>query len=222
MVRFFPGVYRMDGHRPLVEGELAVGGYPGDTGVESAAVVLTGSVDWRGETLRPGDGVYSPGGGDLPEPTNARLLLLHGTRPNHDAEATRWRFVPAEDGTPTDLDGITDMDVRWLITAATAGSAELVVATSTFAPSGRHERHRHPRAAEFYLVVDGSGTHLDQEGEIHLDTGDLVYIPAGRWHGYRTDPGVRTRAIYGYLGAGSLDAAGYELEREGVLGWAEP
>jgi mannose-6-phosphate isomerase-like protein (cupin superfamily) len=43
-----------------------------------------------------------------------------------------------------------------------------------------------------------------------MGVGDLVLVPAGEWHGFRTD-GVTT-AVYGYLGAGSLQQAGYELE----------
>jgi quercetin dioxygenase-like cupin family protein len=103
------------------------------------------------------------------------------------------------------------MRVRWLVCAATSGSTALVVATSTFAPDGRHELHRHASAEEFFMVVEGGGEHLTESGPVRLGPGDAVLIPAGEWHGYRTDPGVTTRTIYGYLGAASLDDAGYEV-----------
>ncbi|MEK8104582.1 cupin domain-containing protein [Micromonospora sp. M12] len=78
-------------------------------------------------------------------------------------------------------------------------------------PDGHHELHRHPHAEEFFMVLDGGGEHLTETGAIRMGPGDVVLVAAGEWHGYRTDPGVTTTTVYGYLGAASLDEAGYEV-----------
>jgi quercetin dioxygenase-like cupin family protein len=184
--------------------------------VESAVVVLGGAVDWAGEPLGPGDGVH---GRCRVTATAAdtRVLVLHGRHATPDRKGVRWHYAPAR-GTDDRLlraeGGFTDMGVRWLATADTVGARGLVVATSTFEPGGHHGLHRHPHADEFFLVLRGGGHHLAPDGPIRLDPGDLVHVPAGEPHGYRTDPGTVTTALYGYLGAGSLDQAGYELELE--------
>lgn len=200
----------------LAEGD---GPPPGPPGIESAVVLLTGSARWQGNPVRPGDGVFSPAGGEhglTAAGAGACVLILHGG-PGSPGPTVSWRYAPAGDDSDAILDnagGFKDMGVRWLATVNTVGSTSLVVATSTFAPGGNHALHWHVNADEYFLVVAGGGEHLDPDGPIRMRPGDLVVVPAGRPHGFRTDPGTTTRAIYGYLGAGSLDAAGYELERE--------
>jgi quercetin dioxygenase-like cupin family protein len=173
--------------------------------IESAVVVLAGEVAGLGA----GAARFQPAGGaaDLAAgPAGARVLLVRARarqRPEGSADAST---AVLEAG-----GGFTDMRVRWLVDAATTGSTALVVATSAFAPDGHHELHRHPYAEEFFLVVEGSGEHLTADGEVRMGPGDLVVVPAGDWHGYRTDPGITTRTVYGYLGAASLGDAGYEV-----------
>ncbi|CAL9343068.1 hypothetical protein SUDANB95_00309 [Actinosynnema sp. ALI-1.44] len=192
----------------LHTGDFAVGG-----DVETAALVIAGEADRgavSGGPLRVGDGVHGP----ALLAGSARLLVLTSRHPA-PGEARTWRFTPAGSDTDDYLDsagGFTDMGVRWLATTDTLGTAGLVVATSTFAPGGHHEPHRHPHADEFFLVLRGGGYHHASDGPIRLDPGDLVHVPAGEPHGFRTDPGTVTTALYGYLGAGSLDQAGYEVE----------
>ncbi|MET8090839.1 cupin domain-containing protein [Micromonospora sp. NPDC005220] len=184
----------------------------GAAGTESAVVVLSGTLSGldRGATL------FLPPGGpaDLTAgPEGAALLLVRAGGAERPTVAT-----PLPDGTDHVSSavlaaggGFSDMRVRWLVCGSAGGSTRLVVATSTFAPDGHHELHRHPSAEEFFMVLDGSGEHLTETGAIRLGPGDVVLVGAGEWHGYRTDPGVTTTTVYGYLGAASLDEAGYEV-----------
>lgn len=185
---------------------------------ESAVVVLSGAASWDGEPLGPGDGVHGPCRLTATA-AGTGVLVLHSRHVAPDRKGVRWHYAPAR-GTDDRLlraeGGFTDMGVRWLATTDTVGTSGIVVATSTFEPGGHHELHRHPDADEFFLVLAGGGHHFAPGGPIRMDPGDLVHVPAGEPHGYRTDPGTVTTALYGYLGAGSLDQAGYELDEGGA------
>ncbi len=194
-------------------GSLAVcgaGDYAHRPDVESAVVVVAGAVVWQGGTLRVGDGVYGP----CRFLGTARLLVLRSRYPATGNGGVAWRYAPAGRTADRFLDvegGFADMHVRWLASGDTLGTRGIVVATSTFEPGGRHDLHRHPNADEFFLVLRGGGHHLTANGPLRLDPGGLVHVPAGEPHGFRTDPDTVTTALYGYLGAGSLEQAGYEL-----------
>ncbi|HET6503957.1 MAG TPA: cupin domain-containing protein [Amycolatopsis sp.] len=228
-----PSVDRARGYRGLAGGRVGIhplragAALPQPPGRECALVVVTGSAVRCDETLAPGDGVYLPSGGDCglrAASAETRILVVHGEKAG-SGEVVGWKYAAArqaDGGVLAGVGGFSGMGVRWLVTSATVGSAGVVVATSVFQPGGRHEPHRHPHAAEFFLLVYGSGEHCAPRGPIRLRAGDLVFVPAGEWHGYRTDPGTVTRAIYGYLGAGSLEAAGYELDRKEAGTCARP
>lgn len=178
---------------------------------ECAVTVLNGSAQAEGVGLNHGDGVYGPS--EVVVTSDRATLLVLRTHAAAGNPKT-WRYAPAEnrtDGVLCGTGGFTDMGVRWLATTDTVGSKDLVVATSTFLPDGSHGAHRHPHADEFFLVTKGGGEHLTPDGPIPMTAGDLVLVPAGEWHGFRATTGVTT-AVYGYLGAGSLHQAGYELE----------
>ncbi|MDG4810780.1 cupin domain-containing protein [Micromonospora sp. WMMD1120] len=209
------GDTRLDGRHGSVEvTDLAPGqALPaGAADTETGVFLLSGTLS----DLDPGAALFLPVGepGDLVAgPEGARVLLVR---------ARGAQRPPAVARRPPEVDhvssavlaaggGFTDMRVRWLVCRADAGSTRLVVATSTFAPDGHHELHRHPNAEEFFMVLDGGGEHLTETGAIRLGPGDVVLVAAGEWHGYRTDPEVTTTTVYGYLGAASLDEAGYEV-----------
>jgi quercetin dioxygenase-like cupin family protein len=199
------------GTRTLARGDVLPAD---DSGMENAVVVLSGSMASRGVALGRGDGVY--GRGELTATSDdACVLVINSRQPADSGPAVNWRYASPNrrnEGILADTGGFTDMGVRWLVTSETVGSSKLVVATSVFTPSGEHGAHRHPHADEFFLVIEGGGEHLSPQGPIGMEVGDLVLVPAGEWHGYRTAGGTATTSIYGYLGAGSLQQAGYELE----------
>jgi quercetin dioxygenase-like cupin family protein len=195
---------------------------------ESVVYLLSGSARWRPGSacaggpmeLRPGDGVFSPPG--PPQvvsagPAEAAVLLVVLGQASGDAAPDSPRLprrivsTPASESAALGSGGFVSMGVTWLATRHSVGARQVVLATSTFSPGGSHQLHRHAHADEYFLVLQGAGMHLQSGGGTRLQAGDLVYIPAGEWHGFVTDPETVTRAVYGYLGAGSLDEAGYQL-----------
>jgi quercetin dioxygenase-like cupin family protein len=109
-------------------------------------------------------------------------------------------------------DGWVDMEVRWLITADTVGSTQTVVGRTVLEPGSKHDIHRHPHAEEWEYVVSGTAIKHVGGDSVPLETGDVVFVPANVFHGLEnaseTDPVV---TIWGYSGAATLEAAGYEL-----------
>ncbi len=109
--------------------------------------------------------------------------------------------------------GFIGMNARWLADEAICGTSQILVGRSRFAPDGGvHELHRHPEGSEFFVVLSGEGVQLDQDGtEVAVEVGEVALLPRGSWHGFRNTGDVEVQAVFGFLGATSLDAAGYEL-----------
>jgi quercetin dioxygenase-like cupin family protein len=109
--------------------------------------------------------------------------------------------------------GFIGMNARWLATDEICGTSAVVVGASRFAPEGgAHELHRHPEAAEFFIVLSGGGAQLDEDGgEVPVEVGEAALLPRGSWHGFRSTGPEEVRAVFGFLGATSLERAGYEL-----------
>ncbi|MGC4110432.1 MAG: cupin domain-containing protein [Nocardioides sp.] len=109
-------------------------------------------------------------------------------------------------------DGWIDMEVRWLVTAETVGSEQTVVGRTVLKPGSKHDIHRHPNAEEWEYVVSGSAIKHVGDDSVRLEAGDVVFVPANVFHGLenasQTEPVV---TVWGYSGAASLEAAGYEL-----------
>lgn len=108
-------------------------------------------------------------------------------------------------------EGWVDMRVQFLIDAAGAGSENLVVGRTVLPAGARHERHLHPNADEFLVVLRGSGEIYTDEGEEPAGEGDVVFTPRGHWHGFNNTTEDEVLLFWGWSGAGSLEAAGYEL-----------
>jgi quercetin dioxygenase-like cupin family protein len=118
--------------------------------------------------------------------------------------------VPLEQNLRED-EGWVDMQVQYLIDQRTAGSSDLVVGRTVLPPGARHDRHLHTDADEFLVVMSG-------EGEIHTNTGrepsragDVIWTPRGNYHGFVNTGDEDVLLIWGWSGAGGLDAAGYGL-----------
>lgn len=109
-------------------------------------------------------------------------------------------------------DGWVDMDVQFLVDQATAGSDEFLLGWTVLPPGARHERHRHHGADEFFIVLSGHGEIYTNDGRDQSVKGDVVYTPRGNWHGFDNTGGEDVVLVWGWSGAGSLEAAGYETE----------
>jgi quercetin dioxygenase-like cupin family protein len=118
--------------------------------------------------------------------------------------------VPVAGGLSED-EGWVDMQVQFLIDEPSAGSSELVVGRTVLPPGARHERHRHPNCDEFLVVLEGRGEIYTDQGREAAAEGDVVFTPAGHWHGFDNTSDEEVLLLWGWRGAGSLEAAGYEL-----------
>jgi quercetin dioxygenase-like cupin family protein len=114
----------------------------------------------------------------------------------------------------TEAEGWIAMQVQFLVDEASAGSTGLVVGRTVIPPGGRHDRHLHPNADEFLVVLRGSGEIYTDEGSEPAAEGDVVFTPRGHWHGFDNTSDGDALLLWGWSGAGSLEAAGYELPAE--------
>ena len=123
---------------------------------------------------------------------------------------TNLKDVPLVPGLRKD-EGWVDMQVQFLIDKATAGSENLLVGWTVLPPGAMHDRHRHFHADEFWVVLSGSGVMYTDDGEAPAKQGDVVYTPRGQWHGFKNDTDQDVVLVWGWVGAGSLEDAGYEV-----------
>ena len=117
--------------------------------------------------------------------------------------------VPLEQDLRED-EGWVDMQVQFLIDSR-AGSDQLVVGRTVLKPGARHERHLHPNCDEFLVVMSGSGHIHTNTGREPSKAGDVIFTPRGNWHGFDNTGDEDVLLIWGWSGAGSLEAAGYAI-----------
>jgi quercetin dioxygenase-like cupin family protein len=127
---------------------------------------------------------------------------------------TSIKDVPLVGGLKKD-EGWIDMQVRFLIDQKSVGSDKLVVGWTILPPGGRHERHRHHNCDEFFIVLCGHGMSYTGEGEEPAGEGDVVWSPRGVWHGFNNTSDSDVLLVWGWSGAGSLEASGYEVHPGG-------
>lgn len=151
--------------------------------------------------------------GGVASPKDAGLDVDDGSATaGRPADPMKKVSLGASVGDPSRAEGArsTGIGVRWLVTSDTVGSTDVALGAAIFAPGSIHGLHRHPHGEQVLFILEGGGMHLAVDGEVWLDAGEVAYIPANEWHGFRSDPGVTTRALFGYFGASSLASAGYE------------
>ena len=110
-------------------------------------------------------------------------------------------------------DGWVDMQVQFLIDKKSAG-ADHVVGWTVLKPGARHENHRHHNCDEFFIVLKGKGHIYTENGEQPSSEGDVVYSPRTCWHGFNNTSNEDVVLVWGWMGAGSIEASGYEVDPE--------
>ena len=123
---------------------------------------------------------------------------------------TNLRDVPTVQGLKRD-DGWVDMQVQFLIDKKTAG-ADHVVGWTVLKPGASHEQHLHRNCDEFFIVLKGKGHIITEKGLEPSGEGDVVYSPRGVWHGFNNTSSEDVVLVWGWMGAGSIEASGYEVD----------
>ena len=123
---------------------------------------------------------------------------------------TNIKNVPKVEGLKRD-DGWIDMQVQFLIDKKSAG-ADHVVGWTVLKPGARHERHLHRNCDEFFIVIKGRGHIYSELGEEPSVEGDVVYSPRGCWHGFNNTSKDDVVLVWGWMGAGSIEDSGYEVD----------
>lgn len=109
-------------------------------------------------------------------------------------------------------EGWVEMQVQFLVDQQTAGTDDFLLGWTVLPPGARHDRHRHHDADEFFVVLQGSGSIYTDEGREPAGKGDVVYTPRGHWHGFDNTGDEDVVLVWGWSGAGSLEATGYEAD----------
>jgi mannose-6-phosphate isomerase-like protein (cupin superfamily) len=122
---------------------------------------------------------------------------------------TNIKDVPQVEGLGRD-DGWVDAQVQFLIDRKTAG-ADHVIGRTVLKPGASHACHRLRNCDEFFIVLKGKGHVVSAAGREPSGEGDVVYTPRGCWHGFDNTSGEDVVLLWGWMGAGSIAAAGYDL-----------
>ncbi len=123
---------------------------------------------------------------------------------------TNIRDVPKVEGLKRQ-DGWIDMQVQFLIDKKSAG-ANHVVGWTVLKPGASHERHLHRNCDEFFIVLKGQGHIISEKGLEPSGQGDVVYSPRGCWHGFNNTSNEDVVLVWGWMGAGSIEDSGYEVD----------
>jgi mannose-6-phosphate isomerase-like protein (cupin superfamily) len=147
----------------------------------------------------------------------AKAIKGTASKMKEDAPATKMfrtnmRDVPKVEGLKRE-DGWVDMQVQFLIDKKSAG-VDNVVGWTVLKPGASHESHRHHNCDEFFIVLKGSGHIITDHGLEPSGEGDVVYSPRGCWHGFNNTSNEDVVLVWGWLGAGSIEDSGYQVQPE--------
>jgi quercetin dioxygenase-like cupin family protein len=127
---------------------------------------------------------------------------------------TNLKDIPKEKGLKKE-EGWVNMQVQFLINQQNAGSDKLLVGYTVLPAGARHDKHRHPNVDEFLVILKGSGYVYTDGADEPSGAGDVIFSPRGSWHGFNNTGTEDVVIVWGWSGAGSLEAAGYEIPPEG-------
>jgi len=110
-------------------------------------------------------------------------------------------------------DGWVDMQVQFLIDKASNGSQDFLLGWTVLPPGAMHDRHRHFHVDEFWIVISGQGVMYEHEGGEKISKkGDVVFTPRNQWEGFKNTSDEYVILVWGWIGKGSLEDAGYEVQ----------
>jgi quercetin dioxygenase-like cupin family protein len=122
----------------------------------------------------------------------------------------RSRNDTPEDSTVAGRPGWEGLHVWWLVGREQTGAGRVVLNVTEFPANSWHELHRHPNCEEALYVLEGAGLHLSEGEPVRQEQGEVVFIPAGEWHGFANDTDSPTTVLAVFGGVGSYEEAGYE------------
>jgi quercetin dioxygenase-like cupin family protein len=104
------------------------------------------------------------------------------------------------------------MQVQFLLGAHNTGRDDFLLGWTVLPPGARHDRHLHRNADEFFIVLEGTGEIFVDGGTKPATRGEVVWTPRGRFHGFDNTSDDQVVLVWGWNGAGSLEASGYEAD----------
>jgi mannose-6-phosphate isomerase-like protein (cupin superfamily) len=107
-------------------------------------------------------------------------------------------------------EGWVQMQVQFLLNQANTGRDDFLLGWTVLPPGARHDRHLHHNADEFFIVIQGSGHIYTDDGTERSTRGDVIWTPRGKYHGFDNTGEEDVVLVWGWNGAGSLEASGYE------------
>jgi mannose-6-phosphate isomerase-like protein (cupin superfamily) len=107
-------------------------------------------------------------------------------------------------------EGWVQMQVQFLLNQANTGRDDFLLGWTVLPAGARHDRHLHHNADEFFIVLQGSGHIYTDEGTEPSARGDVIWTPRGKYHGFDNTGEEDVVLVWGWNGAGSLEASGYE------------
>lgn len=136
--------------------------------------------------------------------------VMNEDKPKPVLYRVNMRDVPPATGL-TRADGWVDAQVQVLVDKASADAGHSIGRT-VLKPGARHDNHRHRHCDSFLIVLEGQGRLLTEKGDTPSVEGDVVFAPRGCWQGFNNTSNGDVVLLWGIMGAGSMEASGYEAK----------